>query len=128
MKVIAFFLVAVASVCSSRAQVTIVQSYKIDALLNKHQIINQTRKTTPGWRVQINSTTEKNRAYQLKSELYKIFPDLPSYVSYWQPSFRLRAGDFRTRLEAYKWFLEIQPHFPDAQLVPDEVYLEPALD
>lgn len=105
--------------------VVVHSDYKIEALLGKHTEINMAKETEPGWRVQIMATGDKARVYKLKSEFYLRFKEYPSYVDYWQPNFRLRIGDFKTRLEAYKCLVTIQPHYPDAQLVPDDINLKP---
>jgi UDP-2,3-diacylglucosamine pyrophosphatase LpxH len=36
----------------------------------------------------------------------KEFPEMRTYISYREPNFKVRAGDFRTRLEARKLMQE----------------------
>lgn len=105
--------------------ITIIQDYKIDQLIEKHIEINKSKETEPGWRVQIMQSSDKNKVYKTKSDFYNRFREYPSYVSYWQPNFRLRVGDFKTRLEAYKCLITIQPHYEESQIVPDEINLKP---
>jgi hypothetical protein len=37
----------------------------------------------------------------------------------------VRVGDFRTRLEAERFFIELKESFPDAFIVKDDVELPP---
>lgn len=110
---------------SLHGNITIVQDYKIDQLIEKHIEINKSKETEPGWRVQIMQSSDKNKVYKTKSDFYNRFRDYPSYVSYWQPNFRLRVGDFKTRLEAYKCLITIQSHYQESQIVPDEINIKP---
>ena len=42
---------------------------------------------------------------------------------YQQPNFKVRTGDFRSRIEAAGFLHKINPHFTNAFIVPDEVKL-----
>jgi hypothetical protein len=52
-----------------------------------------------GFRVQIFFGNRKE-ALERKADFIESHPDIPAYISYLAPNFRLRVGDFRTRLEA----------------------------
>jgi hypothetical protein len=60
-------------------------------------------------------------ALDLKSKFAALHPDVESYLIYQQPYFRLRAGNFRTRMEAYKLFKVVQKEFPSVFIVNDEI-------
>ena len=102
------------------AKVEIVQDYQIKELLNKHVEINS-KAPIKGYRVKIHFGTDKNKAKEIKGTFITKFPDVPAYEKYDQPNFNIRVGDFRTKLEAYKLLKEIQPDFPAAFIVQDEI-------
>ena len=52
----------------------------------------------------------------------KAFPDIPVYLTYAEPYFRLRAGDFRNRVEAEKCLRRIKPLFREAFVTSDIIY------
>lgn len=108
------------------AKVEIIQDYKIKQLLEKHVEINS-RIPIKGYRVKIHFGTDKNKAKEVKGSFIAKFPDVPAYEKYDQPNFNIRVGDFRTKLEAYKFLKEIQADFPAAFIVQDEIEL-PALN
>ncbi len=73
-----------------------------------------------GYRVQIylgdrGEAEEVRRAFLIKHV------DLPAYLSYLAPNFRVRVGDLRSRLEAEKLRQEIIGEFPGSYIVPDEI-------
>ena len=81
----------------------------------------------PGFRVQLYFGRERVRANQLKADFLQEYADVGAYVIYHQPNFKLRVGDFKTRLEAKKFLQEVQTRFAVAFIVSDDVML-PVLD
>lgn len=103
-------------------KVEFVQDYKVQELLNKHVEINS-KAPIKGYRVKIHFGSDKNKAREIKGNFIAKFPDVPAYEKYDQPNFNIRVGDFRTKLEAYKFLKEVQIEFPSAFLVQDEIEL-----
>ena len=92
-------------------------SYKIDSSLN-------------GYRIHIfmeigNEALDHAKA--TKSQFERAFPDIPIYLTYSEPYFRLRAGDFRNRVEAEQCLRRIKPKFKEAFVTADMIY-RPKLD
>ena len=79
----------------------------------------------PGYRIQVYFGTQRSRANEIRAQFNIRYPDIPAAVSYSQPNFKVRAGDFRTRLEAQKHLLDVEKNFPSAFVVPDEIRLPP---
>lgn len=107
-------------------KIELVQDYKIKELLNKSIEVNS-KTPVKGYRVKIHFGADKNKAKEVKTKFISLFPDVPAYEKYDQPNFNIRVGDFRTKLEAYKFLKEAQIEFPSAFLVQDEIEL-PKLD
>jgi SPOR domain len=101
-------------------KVEIVQDFKVKELLAKHVEINS-KASIKGYRIKIHFGADKNQAYEVKRKFSEKFPDAPAYVKYDQPNFNVRVGDFRTKLEAYKFLKELQVDFPSAFLVQDDI-------
>ena len=99
--------------------------YKDDSLahelVKKHILLNASKQTVPGYRIQLFFGGQREKAYEIRSEYLKEFPQTGAYVMYQQPNFKVRVGDCRTRLEALKLLKEIQPVFNAAFIVKDEV-------
>jgi hypothetical protein len=76
-----------------------------------------------GFRVQVYSTTHIDRASAQKAELETMFPDEWFYLDYESPSYRIRAGNFLTRLDADRFArLMNEKGYVDAWVVPERVY------
>jgi len=81
-----------------------------------------------GFRIQIYSSSNrdaKEESAKANAEFLdkfpeSRFPELKSYTQFAQPAYyKIRVGDFRTKLEATKLFLLVSKEFPDSYLVPD---------
>ena len=64
-----------------------------------------------GFRIQIFSGLDRQQANSEQSNFKSRYPNITSYISYTQPYYRLRVGDFRTRLEAEKFMNELKKYY-----------------
>lgn len=80
---------------------------------------------TNGYRIQIIALAGANAKTRVEKEFQKFvaeFPEIPAYLSFVAPNFRIRVGNFFTRLQAYKTLLEIRPTHPDAYITSDKIH------
>jgi hypothetical protein len=103
--------------------VTITKDARIDDLVKKQKEINSQKQTIPGYRVQIYFGTVRQRATELKNDFNTLHPEVASYLTYKQPNFKVRVGDFRTRLEAQKFLRNIQGQYSTSFIVTDDIKL-----
>jgi hypothetical protein len=100
------------------------QDENIAALLEKYIAYNRNKEFAEGYRLQIMYTDVRDEAYKNKGAMYKEFPDLASYVEYEQPYYKLRLGDFKTRLEATYFLQQVTPIYPGAFIVKDKIKIK----
>lgn len=76
-----------------------------------------------GWRIQIYSSSARNareESAKARQEFMDKFHDIISYSLFAEPGYyKIRVGDFRTKTEATKLYLQISRVFPNAYIVPD---------
>ena len=99
------------------------QDSLIHQLVNRHIAINQAKRSMPGYRIQIYFGQNRTKANEVKTDFLQLFPKTGAYLVYQQPNFKIRVGDFSTRLEALKFLKEIQSLYAAAFIVKDEVKL-----
>jgi hypothetical protein len=95
----------------------------VRGLMSKHIALGKARNAMPGYRVQIFFGDNREDANLIKSEFLRIYPNIGAYLVYQQPNFKIRVGDFKTRLLATEFLLEVQDKFPMAFLVKDNIKL-----
>ena len=77
-----------------------------------------------GYRIQITAysgNNSRNRAEAERAAFKANFPGISVYLSYSEPYFKIRVGNYLTRLEAYKDLKRIQPTYPNAYIVPEKI-------
>jgi hypothetical protein len=79
-----------------------------------------------GYRVQI-FLGDRKTAEDTKRTFLQKNPDVPAYLSWLAPNFRLRVGDLCTRLEAERLLRDLKAAYPGSYIVPDEIEM-PRLD
>lgn len=102
---------------SREGDVKIVVTPRIEGLLKDYA---SRKHTLNGYRVQI-FLGDRNTAESTKRTFLQKHPDLPAYLSWLAPNFRLRVGDMNTRLEAEHLLRELRVTYPGSYIVPDEV-------
>lgn len=80
-----------------------------------------------GFRVLIYFDQDKTNSEQQKAHFMSIYEQHKAYVDYMAPNYRVRVGNFRTRLEAEQLKQEILMIFPTAIVVADKIQL-PSLE
>lgn len=66
------------------------------------------------------SGNHSGAAAEQANELFQfLYPETPTYLSYDAPYYKLKAGNFRTRLEASAFLARIQSDYPNAFVVRD---------
>lgn len=100
------------------------QDSRIERLMKRQRDIYAVNNTMSGFRVQIFmeiGNEAVDHAEVVKSEFEEAFPELPIYLSYEQPYYRLRVGDFRNRVEAEKYLRILKPKYSLAFVTADVI-------
>jgi len=104
---------------STAGTVTIIESEKIVSLMKDYASHKQPLK---GYRVQI-FLGDRNTAEDTRRSFLVHHPDVPAYLSYLAPNFRVRVGDLRDKLPAEKLRADLTNEFPGLYVVPDDIEL-----
>lgn len=104
------------------AQAKVIADGRLQTILERHIEYNEMSRTLQGYRIKVNSFTGANakaKAYALKDELTAAYPSTRVYVTFDEPNFVVKCGDFITRLDAYNLFKLIKPQISTAIIVRD---------
>lgn len=78
-----------------------------------------------GYRIQIffdSGTDSKKRAMDARTEFQVKHPDITAYLSFQEPFYKIRVGDFRYRIEADGYLEKIKNEYPNGFTVKDRIY------
>jgi hypothetical protein len=127
-----FLVLMVFSIHSGNAQpigpaagkVEIVQDERISQLTDQYKKMSLNNPEIDGYRVQIffdSGSSSKNAASNIKQGFDAVFPEIKSYLSYKEPYYRVRVGDFRTQIEAVGFQQKIAVEYPNSFSVKDKI-------
>lgn len=120
-----FVVMATFVFAQNTGSVHINQDYRIEELIAKQRSLYYEDSSFSGYRIhvfmEIGNEALKH-AEEVKKQFERSFPDIPIYLTYAEPYFRLRAGDFRNRVEAEKCLRRIKPRFKEAFVTADMIY------
>ncbi len=77
--------------------------------------------TGKGFRVQIYSGADRERAINIKTEFMRNFPGVRTYLIYVSPTFRVKVGNYRTRAEAMSMYRQAKEIYSPCVIVPDNI-------
>ncbi len=122
-----------------RGEVVIVKSPLIDSLIARRIELSKVpapsaavRKSgaivsNMGYRVQIFYGSDRREVFAEQARFKAAYPKLNTYITYKEPNYYLRAGDFRTRLEAQSLMNELRSTFPTLFVFREKINA-PSLD
>lgn len=116
MKTLLYIIIFVYSLSYSFAQdgqINIEQDEKIVELLKLYKSSNE---SSDYYRIQVGFGSF-SKAQRIKSEVEIDFPDLSSKIDFDSPTYRVRVGRFKNKLDAERKFREVRAKYPDAMLL-----------
>jgi hypothetical protein len=105
-------------------KVEVVQDNKIIQLSEQYKKMSLNNPEVDGYRVQIffdSGSNSKNAAANIKTGFEMVFPEIKSYLSYKEPYYRVRVGNFRTLIEAVGFQKKIAVEYPNSFPVKDKI-------
>ncbi|HXJ98831.1 MAG TPA: SPOR domain-containing protein [Gelidibacter sp.] len=93
--------------------VTINQDKDIDKLLE----FKKDLATVNAFTIQIfsgSSRSARSDAQAIKTQVTTLFPDWANFIEYEQPNYKIRVGNFRTRLEADRALITVKKSYANA--------------
>ncbi|MCL6267284.1 SPOR domain-containing protein [Flagellimonas myxillae] len=104
------------SLSAQEGQVTIDQDSRIDELMKLYTQVNS---KADYYQIQVGFGSYQ-KAQNLKSKIDIDFPGWYSKIEFESPTYRVRLGRFKTKLEAERKYLEVRRKYPEAMLLKPE--------
>lgn len=114
--------------CIQAQNVVVSQNPKIEQLVEDHKTVNAKIAVIEGFRIQIffdSGNNSRSNAETAKQKFSSQHPAVQAYLTFKEPNFRVRVGDFRTRNEARGFLKQIILDYPNAFVIKDEIKLPP---
>jgi hypothetical protein len=128
MGLLLFLFLSIVGYGQTKGKLEVIQSPLVDSLVEITRN-NPSLSKIEGFRIQIfmeAGNQAVNNAQAVISDFQAQFPELQTYLSFGQPYYRVRVGNFRTRLEAENQLRNILLSFSKAFIIK-EIIDPPAL-
>lgn len=125
-----FTLLIFQGVKAQQGNVKVIADDRIDLLVEKHKYYNRHQLVLEGWRVQIffdAGANSKRRATEVQNRFTSRHQGTEAYLSFKEPYYRVRVGDFRTRIDAEGFLQKIKGEYPNAFAVNETINPPPIL-
>jgi len=102
----------------------VISDARIDSLLQLHIEYNNKYPTFQGYRIQILKASGNDALEVIeksKADFLEEHEDIPVYLTFNEPDYRVRVGDFRTRLDAERFLKTINRKYPGAWVIQDDI-------
>jgi hypothetical protein len=95
----------------------------LDTFINRITYSGNPDQILKGYRVQIYSGSNRIDANKVKSDFLETYLGEKIYFEYKQPYYKVRVGNYRTKLEAQKMYqiLLLDLRFKGVLIVPDDI-------
>jgi len=108
----------------AQENITIIQDPRIDTLLREHILVNEQYNKLQGYRVQIffdAGNNSKQNAFNERDAFVEMYPEEHIYITFKEPYYRVRVGDFRSKMEAEGFLQKIINNYPNAFAIKDGI-------
>lgn len=113
---------------TGKGEVRIHSDYSIDNLLKWHIRLNEQKKSFAGFRIQIHSVNSYgcniDDLKEIRNKFEETFQTIPAYLKYFDPDFKIRTGNYHTRLESIPDLYRIRKLYPSSYPVKTDIFLE----
>jgi hypothetical protein len=106
--------------------IRIIKDDKVDLLIARHVQINQLNNGVDGFRIQVffdSGNNSKTNARSIYDAFISKYPSIRAYLTFKAPNYKVRVGDFRTKLDAQRFLNEIISDYPNAWIIADQINL-----
>ncbi len=91
------------------------------AEINKRTSMMTSSGLYKGFRIQVLSTTSRDQANQIKSDLLNKFSEEKTYLQYHSPYFKVRIGNFINKVDAEKFRIKLNKSYPKGVYVVEDL-------
>ncbi len=113
---IVFLIGSLFQISAQEGSITIDQDPRIDELVTLYASVNS---KADFYQIQVGFGSYQ-KAQNLKTKVDIDFPGWYSKIEFESPTYRVRLGKFKTKLEAERKYIEVRKKYPDAMLLKPE--------
>ncbi|MFN3487558.1 MAG: SPOR domain-containing protein [Emticicia sp.] len=100
---------------------------QVDIALDSIAVRNKNVRYSSGYRIQVYVGNDRREVDEAKVFIYQNFPELSTYLTFSQPTYKLKAGDFTSRLDAERYYSTIKQRYSMAMMVSERIDIKKSM-
>ncbi|MBL6449673.1 SPOR domain-containing protein [Fulvivirga sp. 29W222] len=96
---------------------------KLDAILDEIDELRKDISYIDGFTIQVYSGTNSEEARLARGKVYSILPESSPKLKFDEPNFKVKVGEYYSRIEARRSYSQLKKKFPGAIIIPQRIYL-----
>jgi hypothetical protein len=100
---------------------------QVDIALDSIAVRNKNVRYSSGYRIQVYVGNDRREVDEAKVFIYQNFPELNTYLTFSQPTYKLKAGDFTSRLDAERYYSTIKQRYSMAMMVSERIDIKKSM-
>lgn len=121
---------------SKDSLITILQNFRAENEINPvssrstvslgPKVIDKTRATRvkrKGFRVQIYSGSNRGDAQAVQTQFKSLHPEMEAYMTYHEPNYRVKVGDFTSRAEANNYMRILRGQYTNVFVFQEDIWV-----
>lgn len=74
--------------------------------------------------VLVHNSNSRQAADEARKNVFRVMPDANPKMQFISPSYRVKVGNYNDKIEAYQTLVKLKNMFPNAVIVPEQVYFK----
>ncbi len=100
---------------------------QVDIALDSIAVRNKNVRYSSGYRIQVYVGNDRREVDEAKVFIYQNFPELNTYLTFSQPTYKLKAGDFTSRLDTERYYSFIKQRYSMAMIVSERIDIKKSM-
>lgn len=100
---------------------------QVDIALDSIAVRNKNVRYSSGYRIQVYVGNDRREVDEAKVFIYQNFPELNTYLTFSQPTYKLKAGDFTSKLDAERYYSTIKQRYSMAMMVSERIDIKKSM-
>ena len=94
--------------------ISVAEEFPIEDMMKKYTVDNTAETVLAGYRIQLLATTDRQKVERSMNKFKVLFPSINVDWEHNKPYYKLRAGAYRTRLDAIRALKTFKKDYPGA--------------
>lgn len=97
---------------------------ELNAILDSIDVLRRDKRFVDGFTIQVYSGYDSEKATKARGRVYSILENSNPSLKFEEPNFKVKVGNYYSRLEAQKDYALIKEKFSSALIIPQRIYIQ----